>query len=62
MFQTFGAISTFMYVMYYGEGNVDHVGWMRQIEDDYNHDGCEWANVSSGTDSPGLSRTKSTEP
>jgi len=23
------------------------------------HDGCEWVNVSSGTDSTGLSRTKS---
>ena len=26
------------------------------------HDGCEWVNVSSGTDSSGLSRTKSTKP
>jgi len=26
------------------------------------HDECEWVNVSSGTDSPGLSRTNSTEP
>ena len=26
------------------------------------HDGCEWVNVSSGTGSPGLSRTISTEP
>ena len=26
------------------------------------HDGCEWVNVSSGTVSPGLSRTNSTEP
>jgi len=26
------------------------------------HDGCEWVNVSSGTGSPGLSRTKSKEP
>jgi len=26
------------------------------------HDECEWVNVSSGTSSPGLSRTKSTEP
>jgi len=28
--------------------------------DDY--DECEWVNVSSGTGSPGLSQTKSTEP
>jgi len=28
--------------------------------DDY--DECEWVNVSSGTGSPGLSRTNSTEP
>jgi len=27
-----------------------------------NHDDCEWVNVSSGTGSPGLSRTKSKEP
>jgi len=26
------------------------------------HDRCEWVNVSSGTCSPGLSRTKSREP
>jgi len=26
------------------------------------HDGCEWVNVSSGTGSPRLSRTKSKEP
>jgi len=25
------------------------------------HDWCEWVNVSSGTGSPGLSQTKSTE-
>ena len=31
--------------------------WM--IDD---HDECEWVNVSSGTGSPGLSRTNSTEP
>jgi len=28
----------------------------------HDHDRCEWVNVSSGTGSPGLSRTKSTEP
>jgi len=27
----------------------------------HDHDRCEWVNVSSGTGSPGLSRTKSTE-
>ena len=26
------------------------------------HDGCEWVNVSSGTGSPGLSRTKFSMP
>jgi len=26
------------------------------------HDRCEWVNVSSGTSSPGLSRTKSKQP
>jgi len=26
------------------------------------HDKCEWVNVSSGTGSPGLSRTKSRKP
>jgi len=26
------------------------------------HDECEWVNVSSGTGSPGLSRTNSTKP
>jgi len=32
----------------------------RQIGIFDNHDGCEWVNVSSGTSSPRLSRTKST--
>jgi len=27
-----------------------------------NHNKCEWVNVSSGTGSPGLSRTTSKEP
>jgi len=40
---------------------MDHCRWMMQIRDD-GHDGCEWVNVSSGTGSPGLSRTKSIEP
>jgi len=26
------------------------------------HDRCEWVNVSSGTSSPGLCRTRSREP
>ena len=34
----------------------------RQIGIFDDHDGCEWVNVSSGTGSPGLSRTKSTKP
>jgi len=36
--------------------------WRKQIEMIDDHDECEWVNVSSGTDSPGLSRTNSTEP
>jgi len=31
-------------------------------DDDDDHDRCEWVNVSSGTGSPRLSRTKSREP
>jgi len=44
------------------EDAMDHSRWRKQIEilDDQN--GCEWVNVSSGTGSHGLSRTKSTEP
>ena len=39
------------------EDAMDHSRWMKQI-------GTidEWVNVSSGTSSPGLSRTKSIEP
>ena len=44
------------------EDAVDRSRWRRQIGIFADHDGCEWVNVSSGTDSPGLSRTKSTEP
>jgi len=36
--------------------------WRKQIGLIDDHDECEWVNVSSGTDSPGLSRTNSTEP
>jgi len=36
--------------------------WRKQIGMIGDHDECEWVNVSSGTGSPGLSRTKSTEP
>jgi len=52
---------------------VRHINWTRRMPwivkdrgsrwgmiDD--HDRCEWVNVSSGTSSPGLSRTKSREP
>jgi len=37
-------------------------GWRKQIGMIDDHDECEWVNVSSGTGSPGLSRTNSTEP
>jgi len=36
--------------------------WKKQIGMIDDHDECEWVNVSSGTSSPRLSRTKSTEP
>jgi len=39
------------------EDAMDHIRWMQQIWDDR----CEWVNVSSGTGSPRLSRTKSRE-
>jgi len=41
---------------------MDRSRWRRQIGIFDDHDGCEWVNVSSGTGSPGLSQTKSTEP
>jgi len=41
---------------------MDRGGCGGQIGMVNDHDGCEWVNVSSGTGSPGLSRTKSTEP
>jgi len=41
---------------------MDRSRWRKQIEMIDDHDECEWVNVSSGTGSPGLSRTKSKEP
>jgi len=44
------------------EDAVDHSRWRKQIGMIDDHDECEWLNVSSGTGSPGLSWTNSTEP
>jgi len=44
------------------EDAMDHSRWRKQIGIFGDHDECEWVNVSSGTGSPGLSRTKSKEP
>ena len=44
------------------EDAMDCSRWRRQIGIFDDHDGCEWVNVSSGTGSPGLSGTTSTEP
>jgi len=44
------------------EDAMDHSRWRKQMGMIDDHDECEWVNVSSGTGSPGLSRTKSTEP
>ena len=44
------------------ENAIDRSRWRKQIEIFDDHDGYEWVNVSSGTSSPGLSQTKSTEP
>jgi len=41
---------------------MDRNRWRKQIGMIDDHDECEWVNVSFGTGSPGLSRTKSTEP
>ena len=41
---------------------MDRGGWRKQIGISDDHDEYEWVNVSSGTGSPGLSRTKSKEP
>jgi len=43
------------------EDAMDRGRWRKQIGIFDDHDGCEWVNVSSGTGSPVLSRTKSTE-
>jgi len=44
------------------EDAMDRARWRKQIGMIDDHDECQWVNVSSGTGSPGLSRTKSTEP
>jgi len=43
------------------EDAMDHSRWRKQIGIYDDHNGCEWVNVSSGSGSLGLSRTKSTE-
>jgi len=43
------------------EDAMDCSRWRKQIGIFDEQDVCEWVNVSSGTGSPGLSRTKSTE-
>ena len=44
------------------EDAMCHNRWRKQIGMIDDQDRCEWVNVSSGAGSPGLSRTKSTEP
>ena len=44
------------------EDAMDCSRWRKQIGIIDDHNECEWVNVSYGTGSPGLSRTKSTEP
>ena len=44
------------------EDAMDRSRWRKQIGMIDDHDECEWLNVSSGTSSPRLSRTKSKEP
>jgi len=41
---------------------MDRSRWTKQIGMIDGHNECEWVNVSSGTGSPVLSRTKSKEP
>jgi len=41
---------------------MDRGRWRKQIGMIDDHNECEWVNISSGTGSPGLSRTNSTEP
>jgi len=44
------------------EDAMDCSKWRKQIGIFDDHDGCVWMNVSSGTGSAGLSRTKSKDP
>ena len=44
------------------EDAMDRNRWRKLIGMIDDHDECEWVNVSSGTGSPGLSQTNSTEP
>ena len=44
------------------EDAMDRSRWRKQIGMTDDHDEREWVNVSSGTGSPGLSWTHSTEP
>ena len=44
------------------EDVMDRSRWRKQTGMIDDHDECEWVNVSSGTGSPGLSRTTSKEP
>jgi len=44
------------------EDVMDRCRWRKQIGMIDDHNECECVNVSSGTGSPGLSRTNSTEP
>jgi len=44
------------------EDVMDRSRWRKQIGMIDDHDECKWVNVSSGTGSPGISQTKSTEP
>jgi len=44
------------------EDAMDHSRWRKLIGMIDDHNECERVNVSSGTGSPGLSHTKSTEP
>jgi len=44
------------------EDAMDRSRWRKQTGMIDDRDECEWVNVSSGTGSPGLSRTKSMEP
>jgi len=44
------------------EDAMDRSRWMKQIGRIDDHNRCDWVNVSSGTSSPMLSRTKSIQP